>query len=66
MAMAHVISRITTPVFMGTVYFLVLTPIGLLVRVVKGNPLVHADSDGGFWVTKDLVREGQGTMERQF
>ena len=47
MAMALQISRVMTPIVMGIVYFLVLTPIALLMRSAKGNPLVHrADTTG--------------------
>ena len=33
------ISKVTTPIFMGVMYFLVLTPIGLLAPALGGNPL---------------------------
>ena len=32
MRLAHLISKVTTPIFMGVVYFLVITPLGLLRR----------------------------------
>ncbi len=42
MGLAHLISKVTTPIFMGIVYFLVLTPIGLGMRLFGRRPLVHA------------------------
>ena len=42
MALAHAISKVTTPIVMGVMYLVVLTPVGLLRRSFGGNPLVHA------------------------
>jgi hypothetical protein len=63
MAMAHAISRVTTPVFMTIVYAFVITPAGLIMRLVGKNPLRHEQGDGGFWTR----REGPDSdLERQF
>ena len=37
MRLAHLISKVTTPVVMGVMYLLVLTPVGVLRRRVGGN-----------------------------
>src|SRR5688572_25382601 len=42
MGLARVLSKVTTPIFMGIVYFLVLGPIGLIRRVFGKNSLVRA------------------------
>ncbi len=63
MGLAHAISRVTTPIFMGLVYFVVITPIGFMRRIVGGNPLrAHQGASG--WVD----REGapRGDLTRQF
>lgn len=39
MGLAHLISKVTTPIFMGVIYFVVLTPVSLLMRVLGKNPL---------------------------
>ena len=39
MGLAHLISKVTTPIFMCVVFFLVITPIGLLMRLVGRRPL---------------------------
>jgi hypothetical protein len=68
MSLAHAISKITTPIFMGIVYFVVLTPIGLLRRTIGKNPLVHSAENGSYWISKspaDASRARQ-KMERQF
>ncbi len=65
MAIALLISKVTMPVFMGVVYFLVLTPTGLLMRAFGRNPIVHASSeDGGYWVRREPGQRGD--MRRQF
>lgn len=68
MKLAHAISRVTTPVFMGIVYFVVLTPVGALRRLFGSNPMVHEPRDGSYWkprasIDPDAARR---RMERQF
>jgi hypothetical protein len=64
MGLARAISRVTTPVFMGIVFFLVITPIGWLMRLFGRRPLVHRERDGGFWVAP--ASGGRSDLERQF
>ncbi len=66
MAGALQISRVTTPIVMGIVYFGVLTPIALVVRRTKGNPLVHPEDKTGFWHDRGNVNEPKSDMRRQF
>jgi len=66
MRIAHALSKVTTPIILGIVYFAVVTPIGFIVRKWKGNPLVRKEGDGGFWVTRSADRSGRGGMNRQF
>ena len=49
MRMALAISKVTTPVFMAIVYFLVLTPTGLIMRVLGKKPIEHRLEEGSFW-----------------
>ena len=64
LAAAKVISRITTPIFMGVLYFLVVSPIAVIRRAFGGNALVHRAGPHGFWVDRrDLPRS---SMDRQF
>ena len=39
MKLAHAISRVTTPIFMGIVYFVILTPVGVVRRIMGANAL---------------------------
>ena len=68
MKFAHALSRITTPIFMGIVYFVVLTPAGLIRRTFGSNPLVHSGENGTYWERRpSREREAQRRrMERQF
>jgi hypothetical protein len=66
MRLAHVISRVTTPIVMAAMYFLVLTPVGLARRALASNPLVHEATDTGFWKRRPEGRRRTASMERQF
>jgi hypothetical protein len=63
MGFAHALSRITTPIFMGVVYFLVITPIAVMRRMLGGNPL-HAHRGATGWV--DRRQAPRGDLARQF
>jgi hypothetical protein len=64
MGLAHAISKVTTPIFLSAVYFLVFTPIGLFMRLLGRNPMKHADRDGGFWVSSSSA--GRSDLRNQF
>ena len=66
MRLAHAISRITTPVVMATMYLGVLLPVGVIRRVVGGNPLVHDEREGSFWRERPEGARRTGSMRRQF
>jgi saxitoxin biosynthesis operon SxtJ-like protein len=68
MAVAHAISRVTTPLFMGIVYFVVLTPIGLFRRAVTKHTLSPSRSAKTFWVDRKKTEPeaARRRMERQF
>lgn len=66
MALAHAISRVTTPAVMAVMYFVVLTPLGVLRRMAARNPLVHDRTAGGFWKERPPGARRSASMERQF
>jgi hypothetical protein len=66
MAMAVAISKVTTPIVMGIMYLLVLTPIGLLRRNLGSNPLVHAPGQQGYWKNHSGTSRRPASMKRQF
>ena len=66
MGLAKAISKVTTPLVLGILYYLVLTPSGLIRRILTKNPLVHPVNSGGFWVTREAGHRQRRDMERQF
>ena len=61
MSLPRVIFRWLTAVAMGFLYFLVVTPIAIVVRTVSHNPIRHLETHGGFWQPPT----GSKNMERQ-
>ena len=66
MAFAMALSKITTPIFMGVVFFVVIAPIGILRRTIGRNPLTPQSHEGGFWQPRPSRSEKSTGMERQF
>lgn len=64
MGLARVLSKITTPVFMGVVFFGVVTPIGWIMRVFGRRPLVHRANEDSFWL--DPASGGRSDLDHQF
>jgi hypothetical protein len=64
MGVAHAISKVTTPIFMGIVYFVVVAPIGLVMRAFGRNPLTAHHTQATVWVSRGDNRRGD--LERQF
>ena len=64
MGMAHAISKVTTPIFMSIVYFVVLTPAGVIRRIVGRNPLHQQHTETGYWIARE--GGGRGDITRQF
>jgi hypothetical protein len=63
MGLAHVISRVTTPIFLGIVYFVVMMPVGLLMRLFGRNPVRHQAMKDSFWAPRTNAR---GRLTNQF
>jgi hypothetical protein len=64
MEFGRLLSRVTTPVFMGIVYFLILTPIGRVMRLFGKNPVARPPVAGSFWVRRPEGKHGR--MNHQF
>lgn len=63
MALAHAISKVTTPIFMGVVFFVVIAPVGVLMRLFGRNPVRHRPRDGSYWQGRT---EPRGSLTNQF
>ena len=66
MAFAQAISKVTTPIFMGIVYYVSIAPIGLVMRVAGRNPLKRSESANGFWIERKQGADARSDMHRQF
>jgi hypothetical protein len=58
-------SAVTTPVFLGIVYYVVFTPIGLVMRLAGRQPMHHPDVNGSLWITRD-PQAAQSDLRRLF
>ena len=66
MRLAHLISKVTTPIVMGVMYLLVITPVGLLRRTLGKNPMVHSPQDESYWRPRPPGARRTGSLSRQF
>jgi hypothetical protein len=60
------LSRVTTPIFMAVVYFGVIGPIGLVLRIRGRNPLQRHRSSSTCWVPRPAAARSRRDMARQF
>jgi hypothetical protein len=65
MGLALAISKVTTPIFLGAVYFGVIAPIGLVRRLGAENLARRSRSKPSFWVSRGSGKM-RNDMERQF
>jgi hypothetical protein len=63
MGLALVLSKVTTPIFMGIVFFLVIAPVGVLMRLFGRNPIRHRPVNESYWAGRT---EARGGMTHQF
>ena len=66
MKFALLISKVTTPIFMGLVYYLSVLPIGLVMRILGKNPMTRAEKDSSVWVDRRAEGALRSDLERQF
>ena len=66
MGMAVKISKVTTPIFMGVVYFGVLTPAGVARRMFGRGPMRRRLRGSSRWVVRDSQRRPPEDMQHQF
>jgi Saxitoxin biosynthesis operon protein SxtJ len=66
MAAALAMSKVTTPIFLSIVYFGVLTPIGLVRRLLGGSPIAVKRQGRTTWVDRSEQGRSPADMEHQF
>ncbi|HEX5387658.1 MAG TPA: SxtJ family membrane protein [Gemmatimonadales bacterium] len=65
MGFGAALSKVTSPIAMGILYFVVLTPVGVLRRAFGGNPLAHGAPDGSYWIARAADKR-RSDLRRQF
>lgn len=65
MRFARALSRVTTPILMTVVFVLVITPIGLVMRMAGHRPLVRRPGPDSFWAARESAAK-RSDLERQF
>lgn len=65
MRLALAISKVTTPIVMGVIFFLVLTPAGLLARLFGHRPLSRSKAAATYWQSR-AAGSTRGEMNHQF
>ena len=63
MKFALLLSKVTTPIIMGIIYFGLFLVTGAIRRKVGGNAMVRTEANGSFWVNREIKR---ANLERQF
>jgi hypothetical protein len=66
MRLALAISKVTTPLIMGIIYLVVLTPTGLLLRLFGHRPLARDRSARSYWIRRSAPNGSRSDLRRQF
>ena len=66
MGMSHQLSRVTTPILLGVIFFVIVTPIGLLRRRFGRRSLARPAAQPSFWVSRSANAGQRANMEHQF
>ncbi len=64
MAFGLMLSKVTTPIFMGLLYFVAITPVALAMRAFGRRPLKADEHSGGFWAKHES--SSNQVMTRQY
>lgn len=64
MGWARLISRVTTPILVGVMYFVVITPTAIVMRALGRNPLTSRRDRDSLWVARDEAHRSD--LRRQF
>jgi hypothetical protein len=64
MRLGFAIGKVMSPIVVGAMYFVVVTPVGVVLRVLGRNPLRHPERDGGFWMPASS--DGRSDLDTQF
>ena len=67
MKIAHVLGWVNSRILLGAMFYLVMTPIGWIVRLTGGDPLNRrAAARESYWVPRETTRPAPEQFERLF
>lgn len=66
MGLGYGMGMVMSPIFLGLVYFVVFTPVGLLMRLVGRDPMQRRKPSGGTYWRKVHHNIESSSYERQF
>ena len=66
MRLALAISKVTVPIFMGIIYFLVISVIGILRRAFGYNAIKRASTVASYWELHRLPNDRKQSLEHQY
>jgi hypothetical protein len=68
MKFGELMGRITRPVMMGALFFLIVTPVGIVARLLRGDPLrLRRDPDAAsYWIPREPRPVDRESLTRQF
>jgi len=66
MRLALAISKVTVPIFMGIVYFLVISVIGILRRVFGYNAIKRTSNATSYWEPHQLQGDKKQSLKHQY
>jgi uncharacterized membrane protein len=66
MGIAHAISKVTTPIFLAVIYFVVIAPAGFVLRLFGHKPLSPPRDAATYWVTRERKAQAADQMLHQY
>lgn len=66
MTLAALLNRLTTPLLLAVVYFVVITPVALLTRLFGRDSLARPNRALSYWVPRRGGAQGRSSMDHQF
>ncbi len=66
MGLAHLLSKVTTPIVMGVIYFVVITPMAIRMRDFGKDLLAHRATATGDWLVGTPDPDTARSRSRQF
>jgi hypothetical protein len=67
MALGHLLGNIVSPVILGFIFFLILTPVALIGSIARRDPLrLKMRSDTSYWIKREPPGPAPDSFKNQF